>query len=88
MSELPIAIGVVTGPLTRTRSGGWEARLIVRCPYCGGKHVHGWPVRGHRETQRHSGCGREYHIRPARRGEPGYERHAYRVNDNGDVRIN
>jgi hypothetical protein len=67
--RLPLVLGVLTGPLTRHRSGNVDARLRVDCPFCGELHTHGWRLGGGiRVEQRVSHCGRgEYQIRPERR---------------------
>ena len=60
-----IAVPIVQGRLRPARGGAWT--LIVQCPYCKGRHLHGVPKGAQtREERRLSHCvggARPYRIR-------------------------
>lgn len=84
----PTLIGILGGPLSWYEEEDSEppievaeARIRVKCDQCGRINTHGWTMDGvdrvDRCKVRHCHCPDRYDIRPARPGEPGFEKHEF-----------
>ena len=83
------ASGALRGPITWFRDSDNErlqvghCRLVIYCPYCNEKNVHGWRLDGEVRTERrvaHCGC-EAYLVRPAVEGESWFHLHQFKADE-------
>ena len=62
-TDTRIAYGQIIPPSRHRLASKEPTILVLLCPYCGHRHLHGFP-RGDATPFRLSPCGREYELRP------------------------